>query len=329
MAPDSLDVDRLNELLWSFAGQRVVTVAGRTGLLRRLARSPGLPEEVADELGLDALATGKLVRALCALGVLEVMDERYRVAPALAPWLDGGDRDLTPFLDHAHSLYDRWGAHLEGWVRGQGWPSSRRGPEDLERFGAAMRALGLYTADLVVRQLDLTGCRRALGVGGGFGHFARALCDAVPGLEATVLDLPEVVEAAASAVEDPTLGGRVAFVGGDYLASDYGSGFDLVLFANVLHQELPAQAASMLRRGAEALAPGGRAVVVDFSIDADQRESVMGALFAVNMRDFGDTHTFPAISRWMLDADLEAPYRVDLSPHRWMIVGARPLPPEE
>jgi SAM-dependent methyltransferase len=76
-----------------------------------------------------------------------------------------------------------------------------------------------------------------------------------------------VTKLAAVDLADGELGDRIDFLPGDYLETDYGSNFDLVLFANVLHQETSERAAEMVRRGAEALAPDGRVVVVDFAID--------------------------------------------------------------
>ena len=37
MSHNEMDLDRFQRLLWGFAGHRVITVAGRTGILRLLA----------------------------------------------------------------------------------------------------------------------------------------------------------------------------------------------------------------------------------------------------------------------------------------------------
>jgi hypothetical protein len=69
------------------------------------------------------------------------------------------------------------------------------------------------------------------------------------------------------------------------------------------------------------LAPGGRVAVVDFRIDEHRREHVMGCLFAINMRSFGDTHTEPDIRGWLEGAGLGTVDRIDLDGDRWLIVG--------
>jgi hypothetical protein len=58
----------LQDLLWTFAQHRVLTVAGRAGILHRLADSEATPDQVARDLELDPNATAKLVKALHALG---------------------------------------------------------------------------------------------------------------------------------------------------------------------------------------------------------------------------------------------------------------------
>lgn len=318
-----LDLDALNRLLWSFAGHRVITVAARTGILRRLADGTSSVDRLSAELGLDPLATGKVVRALTALGLVVADHESYRVAETLAPFFREGADDFTPFIEHHHHLYDSWGANLESWLRGGEWQARSRAPQDVARFGNAMKAVGIHAARRVVDRLDPSSSESMLDVGGGFGHYAQELCRANPKLRATVLDVPEVVEIARSEIEGSELADRIRFVGGDYLTTDYGADYDLVLFANVLHQENRDAAADMVRRGARAVAPGGRVAVVDFAIDDAQQSLVMGALFAINMRSFGDTHPEPAIRGWMDAAGLRDVQRIDLGPHRWLIVGTK------
>jgi 2-polyprenyl-3-methyl-5-hydroxy-6-metoxy-1,4-benzoquinol methylase len=299
MAATPLDLDGFQRLLWTFAEHRIITVAARTGILGQLAEHHTLTDDVARELGLDPLATGKMIRALAALGIVEADGDRYRVSEALRPFFRSGDDNLLPFLEHSHSMYERWGSTLEPWLRGDEWPVAERTPEEIRRFGAAMRAMGSQMARRVAAILDFEGAERLLDVGGGWGHFAKAFCKAKTDLRATVLDIPEVAERATADLQGTELEHRIDFLAGDYLSTNYGTDFDLVLFANVLHQETDDRAAEMIRRGAAALAPGGRVMVVDFAIDDRQRKHLLGALFAINMRSFGDTWPEPTIRGWL------------------------------
>jgi SAM-dependent methyltransferase len=319
----AMSLEAFNRMLWSFAGQRVITTAARAGILRRLAEGPATVDQAAEEIGLDELATGKVMRALTALELVEADGERYRMVESLARHFRGGADDITPMLNHLHEMYDSWGANLEPWLKGGEWETRKRDDDEVAAFGFAMQAIGSFVAKKVARALELSGSARMLDVGGGFGQYACELCRVNPELRATVLDIPSVAEMATRKAADGEFADRVEWLAGDYLEADYGSGYDLVLFANVLHQENIDSAADMVRRGAGALAPGGRVAVVDFAIDDDQRENLQGCLFAINMRSFGDTYTEPTIRGWMEAAGLIDVERIDIDPVRWMIVGRK------
>ena len=325
MTNDTLTMDGLQDLLWNFASHRVITVASRAGILARLAEQRASSDELAGDLGLAPMATGKVVRALCAMGLLEVSGDAYQVTEELAPWFRPGEADMAPFLEHSHMMYERWGENLEDWLRGDEWATKPRARPDVQKFGAAMSSMAASIAARLAGALDVAGARTMLDVGGGLGHYSRALCEANPELEATVLDTSEVAELGRAAVADTELAGRLRFVGGDYLdqGTDYGEGYDMVLQANILHQESLDRAARLVQRGAGALGPGGRLVVLDFAIDELQRGQVVGALFAINMRSFGDTYTETTLRGWMEQAGLARIQRQDFTRHRWLITGHR------
>lgn len=318
---DELTLDGLQRLLWNFASTRLLTIAGRTGILHALALRSATPDEVAAELDLDAFATGKVIRSLCAQGVVVPDGEGYRLSSGLRAVFRGDNDDLGPFVEHIHTMYDRWGSSLEPWLRGNDWPTTPRTPEEAARFGAAMKAMGGRIAHRAAAALDLDDVRTMLDVGGGWGQYSRAFRAANPLIEATVIDIPEVAEQAPADLAGTGHEGHISWIGGDYLETDFGSGYDLVLLANILHQEPAPRTAEIIRRAAAALAPGGRVVVVDFRIDDAKREHWLGTLFAINMRSFGDTWSEPELRGWMEDAGLVDVECIDLGPDRWIISG--------
>jgi cyclopropane fatty-acyl-phospholipid synthase-like methyltransferase len=324
MKTKSLDMDELQSLLWSFARHRVVTVASRVGILRLLSEGKKSEKEVAAELGLDPLATTKMVRALSALGLVASDQDGYQAAPSLARYFRTGPNDIAPFLDHSHHLYDSWGENLEHWLKGKAWETRARDAEGVKKFGEAMQAAAAMVADQVVDHLNLRAVRRMLDVGGGVGAYAKAYCRASADIEAVVLDTERTAALGRELIAREGLEARIRFIGGDYFETDFGQRFDLVQIANVLHQETKERAAELVRRAALALAPGGRLVVVDFSIDDAGNENEIGALFAINMRSFGDTHNEPTLRAWMANAGLISIIREDIGTIRWMIVGHKP-----
>ncbi len=317
--------DKLQERLWSFAEHRVITVAGKTGILGELANGPVGIESIALKLGLATLPTGKIVRALTALGLAEPTGEEYALVSELKEIFAPGPRDFTPFLNHSHNMYDRWGQNLEPWLRGEEWKIQKRDSGGTKHFSEAMKAMGGQIARRVADFMDLTGVEKMLDVGGGTGTYSIEFARRSPKLKAVVLDTPKVADHGRELVRSADMSDRVEFTGGDYMDPRcYGEGHDLVLMANVLHQETAKRAATMVRLGAQALSPGGMLAVIDFSIDEERRENILGTLFAINMRSFGDTYPESVIHGWFSDAGLEDHSRIDVDSHRWILHACKP-----
>lgn len=316
-----LDLQGLQNLLWDFAGHRMVTTASKCGLLNRLAEAPGTTETLSADLDLAPEACDKVLRALVALGILELEESHFRLVPDLEPLFAPGPDDLAPFLGHSHRMYENWGENLETWLRTGRWPPREKRPEEILDFARAMRGIGIRTARTVIDHLDLTGVRRVLDIGGSLGHWAQILCEKTRETSVVVFDVPATAAAGREFYHGTEFEDRISFTGGNYHHDDLGENFDLILIASVLHQELAPQASGLIQRAADALAPGGRLSIVDFRIEPDRCGPELGTLFAIHMRDFGDTWTEADITRWMNSAGLHSVTRTDVGPTRWIISG--------
>jgi len=281
---------------------------------------------LANELGLASKPVRKVLDALTALGVAERgADEAYGLAEALAPLFAKGGADFTAFLEHSHDMYTAWGENLEAWVRGGDWSGRRRDAAGIARFGAAMRAMGTAVAEHVADAIDLSAARRMIDLGGGVGQYAEAFCRANPRLVAVVVDIPEVARLGRERLAGTALERRVAFEGGDYIDGCSGGGFDLALLANVLHQEPAERAEAMVARAESELAPGGRLLIVDFTVEGEPAAIPVGALFAINMRSRGDTYPESALCDYAAAAGLERFSRTDVGRHRAAWSAWKPL----
>jgi SAM-dependent methyltransferase len=148
---------------------------------------------------------------------------------------------------------------------------------------------------------------RLLDVGGGSGAHAAALVAAVPGLEATVLDLAPV--GALVAERHPEL----AFVAGDLEAPRFGRPedevWDAALVANVLH-DLPEEAARrIVAETAELLRPGGLLVAYEWLLGEDGDGPPEVAMFALMMmveNEGGAAYRASAVEAWMAEVGLVA-----------------------
>jgi SAM-dependent methyltransferase len=318
-----MDPNRIVDMASAFYESCVLFAASDLGIFGKLADLGEADlEKIAAACGLDRRGGRILLDACVALGLLEKKDGRYRNGPEAALFLvPGSPADLSGAIRYNRDVYGAWGRLKEMAVTGKPVerPETHLG-EDEERtrtFVLAMhgRALGIGRA--VVPLLDLAKCRKLLDVGGGPGTYSALIAQAYPGVECTVIDLPEVVKTAAALIGQAGMSGRVKTLAGDYHAAHFPGANDAVLFFGVLHQEKEEAVRDLFRRAYEALAPGGLVYVLDMMTDASRTRPKFSALFSVNMAlttDDGWVFSEDDLEGWLADAGFR-----DFS--------SRPLPP--
>jgi 3-hydroxy-5-methyl-1-naphthoate 3-O-methyltransferase len=244
---------------------------------------------LAQKIGCDVRATTVLVRALAAMGVLEERDGRFTNAPLASEYLVRGKPRYTGNnLRFQDILWEGW-SNLEPVVRsGKPWRDLGEllGRED-QTFTAeyirGMHNIAAEPAHEVARMLGARPLASMLDVGAGPGTYALALLDAHPNLRATLLDLPETLVVTRELVRDHVHASRLELKEGDYVASEFGEGYDLVLMSHVTHDEGPDRIAKMLSKAFAALAPGGRVAIHDWVVDETKCSPLYAALFSLNL----------------------------------------------
>ena len=113
---------------------------------------------------------------------------------------------------------------------------------------------------------------------------ALPVAQAVTDAQITALDWPAVLSVAQETAEAAGVSRRYHPSAGNAFDADWGSGFDLVLLANFLHQLGRDACVSLLAKGSSrALSPGGRAVAVEFLPNEDRVSPRFPAMFAFQM----------------------------------------------
>jgi hypothetical protein len=195
---------------------------------------------------------------------------------------------------------------------------------EIARYHAHLRAVGAESAREWVARLAPRG--DLLDAGGGAGAYTQAWLAATPHATATLVDRPEVLALARTALAP--FDDRVRLVEADLLGLER-SGHALGLLANVLHLYPADRAAELVRRVTRAVAPGGRVEVIEVYVAPDRSGPPLGLYFALNMAlytDGGSTYDPEQIAGWMRAAGLDdlrveklasAPGSVVVSGLRW------------
>lgn len=316
----------LLEIATGFQRSRVLLTACDLGVFTVLNEEERESADVASAIGADPRATDRLMNALVAMGLLEKRDERFRNSPDAAAHLVKGKPAYMAGLAHTSHLWDTWSDLTEAVRRGGGatHPIGDRGNEWLRSFIAAMHWRAKQGAAAVVGAIDLEGVRRVLDVGGGSGAYAMAFARAGRGVTAVVFDLPAVVPLTRAYVQEEGLSAEIETQTGNYLQDPLGHGYDLVFMSAVIHSNSAEENASLVRKAAAALNPGGRLVIQDFLMAEDRSGPLQPALFALNMlvgTQAGDTYTESEVRAWMEAAGLRSVERKDTTIGTNLLVG--------
>ena len=318
-----MDLDSVISNLRAFQESRVLLTAVELDVFTAIGDGSDAAQ-VAARVQADPRATEMLLNALAACGALTKHEGVFRNTPILAQHFTGGARNSWM---HLVNLWDSWST-LTSSVR-QGTAArcagvEGRGEEWTEAFIAAMHHNASERAPQVVRAIGTSGLRRVLDVGGGSGAYSIAFAQAVPELEADLLDLEPVTRIARRHITEAGLMGRVHTRVGDLRHDALGEGYDLIFVSAICHMLNEAENRDLIRRCARAGAPGGRVVVQDFILDPDGTSPKQAALFSLNMlvgTPGGRCYTEAECAEWMRAAGLTQVRRARLPGPADLMIG--------
>ena len=238
-------------------------------------------------------ASERGVRILCdslaTIGFLRKTEEGYRLTADSAAFLDrksqaymgsaarflassyvrGGFENLAAIVRAGHPLRDEQFAEREhpAWTE----------------FAGSMAPLAYVVARETAKLIDAESKMKVLDVAAGHGMFGIAVAQRNPQASIVAVDWASVAAIAEENARRAGLGGRYRVLAGDAREIEFGAGFDAVLIPNVLHIWDRATNERFLKKVHRALAPGGRAIVVELAPNDDRISPTAPALFALNM----------------------------------------------
>ncbi len=295
-----------NERIRAFQESRAILTALELDLFTAVDGG-ATAEAAAAKMNTDARATGMLLNALAAIGLITKEGGVFRNAPVAAEFFSAESAaNIRPALLHTAHLWPRWSTLTECVRTGTAVARQEGAPEEwTEAFIAAMHRNASERAPKVVAAVGAGGVRRMLDVGGGSGAYSIAFAQANPALKSDILDLAAVAPIAQRHIDAAGVGARVHVRAGDLRTDDFGSGYDLVFISAICHMLSPEENQALLRRSHGALAKGGRIAIQDFILEPDKTAPKWGAVFALNMlvgTRAGSSYSEPEYAEWLKDA---------------------------
>lgn len=249
---------------------QAVTTAVELGIFPALDARPCTVNELAQRLKVQERGLEALLPALAALNYVEEKNGRYHYSSLTTKWLIDHDtfdaqallhfwsaagRDLLP---HTTEVIRTGKRPFEFYA----WTEADADLSDAYQRQLAMNAL--TAGPSVIKKLTLPDePTRLLDVGGGHGTYSILLCQKYPQLRATILDYFAGLETARQKIAGQPYASRITLQKGDMWEADWGTGFDMILLFNVLHQYDVETNVKLLQKAKQALKPGGKVAILD------------------------------------------------------------------
>jgi hypothetical protein len=249
--------------------------------------------EIAARQHSDVDRTRRLMRAAAAIGLLESnVDGTFASTPELATLRRDAPQSLRPVV---MGLTSPWHTtsfrYLPDAVQHGIEPTAAAlgtdlftylgdHPDEAREFSELMAALTPIWAGDAADVIDTTGVRRVVDVGGSTGSLLRMLQQRNPDLRGVIFDRPDVVADVALSVQRGEFASRTEVVAGDFFSSVPAG--DLLLLKMILHDWDDDHCVTILQRCREAVASGGRVVIVEWIV-GETAAPGFAALMDMNM----------------------------------------------
>ncbi len=252
---------RLQNIAQSYGQSAALMAAVEIGLFTAISKGAGTYEEAAQALDIHPTNAERLMVMLCAAGLLEKTQGRHRNAPDVERFLvEGGPGYMGPWITFTKPQWNEWGRlseHIRTRALKVMGSIETFTVADARRYHNATYSIGMGAGRRFVRQVDLSGRRRIMDIGGGSGAYCIAAAREHAGIRAVVLDLPVVCEVTREFIAENGVADRVEAQPCNFTRDPFPSDCDVAIMASNLPMYSREMIAGVIKKAHDALLPGG------------------------------------------------------------------------
>ncbi|PLX02862.1 MAG: hypothetical protein C0594_11505 [Marinilabiliales bacterium] len=286
-------------------------------------------DQLVKESGLNQRALRILLDALVSLNYLKKEKDAYANTEDSQQFLSRHSQEYISGFGHTSQMWKSWSWLTEVVKLGPQVKNSDLKSKDtkwLESFIEAMDNRATKQSGLTVEAIRKEDVSHILDIGGGSAAFSIEFLKKYPKASAVVFDLPNVLPITEKYIQAAGMGNRISCLKGDYLADDFGRGYDIIFLSAIIHINSFDQNKELIKRCSESLNQGGIVVIQDHVLEEDRTSPASATLFAVNMlvgTDHGDCYTQSQMEEWFGAGNLVFEERNDMSFGVSQIIGKK------
>ena len=251
-----------------------VSCLARLGVPDLVEHGPKSAEELAAQIGTDARALYRLMRATACVGVLsEGADGKFSETPLSAVLRSNAKPSLRAFaIMYSREWHGLGWSYLDYCVRTgkqaldkiYGMPIFQyfeQHPEEAQLFNQSMSDLSSIDSPAVADAYSFDGVHSIVDVAGGHGLLLATILERHPHMKGTLYEIPHVVAGAKDGPLKPMME-RCTLASGDMFSS-VPAGADAYIMKHIIHDWPDELCIKILKACRKGVNPGGKLLVVD------------------------------------------------------------------
>ena len=294
-----------------------------------LKEGPKTIEDIASDLGINSSRLHLLMYSLVDGGLLTEDQGLFSNTPEAHQFLVKGS---PAYIGDWHSTFsNRWIRNLkiaESIRAGKPVAKldfSKSSEEELEKYFRRINLLTVAAAHSLLERYDFSSTKTLADVGCGAAGIALTVTNACPHIQATAIDLPQVVPITQKIIDSEGATQRIRVLTADVLSGPLPGAYDTVVLRAVLQVLSSEDARLAVKNVAPAVRRGGTIYIIGHILD-DTRTSPPEALgfnlTSISQFDSGESYTEQEHRSWLSEAgftDIECSNFMLADEHRVMI----------
>lgn len=324
-----MNPNTIREFASSYQKSRILLSAFELDIFTNIEESGTTNNAVAGKMHFNEHACERLLNALVSLGFLKKENKLFFNTPESFTFLSKNSPEYMGGLMHSNHLWKTWSNLTQVVKTGKAAHSDEinvRGGEWLVAFITAMHDRAKKQAPHQLTNIDLSGIRSILDVGGGSGAFSMQFVSMKPDIKATVFDLPNVVPITKTFIHKEGFTGKIMTHSGNYTTDDLPAGFDLVFLSAIIHSNPLEVNQNLIKKCFKSLNKNGKIIIQDWIMNNDRTQPLGGAVFAINMlvgTEAGDCYTEEEVFRMLSTAGFSNISRIEFESGSSQVTGQK------
>ncbi len=284
--PDTVRLQRISKAFWESAA---LMSAVELKVFTAIANGSNSIEAVAGTVGIEPVNAERLLTVLTAMTLLERDGDSFSNAADVERFLvEGKPTYAGPWMLFGKPRWESWGKlteHLkvrEGDQRRLGMYDETFTVERAREYHEATYSIGMGAARRFHKQVDLSGRRKIMDLGGGSGCYCIVGAQQYPEIRAEVLDLTPVVVVTREYIEENGVSDQVSANPCDFTQDPLPVDADVAIMASNLPQYSRRIIGEVVQRVYDALLPGGEFHLIGETINAEGTGPLAPALWGLS-----------------------------------------------